>query len=229
MKLVHFAPSSAVASADINEQTRSGGFQTEIYRNYGKRIFDISLVLIAAPVVLPVMAILVVLVALGGSKPFYSQERVGRNGRLFKMWKLRTMVPDAEKRLKEYLEGNSDAQAEWNSKQKLALDPRITSIGFVLRKSSLDELPQLWNVLLGEMSLVGPRPMMPCQRTLYPGNTHFRSRPGITGAWQISERNQTSFAARAKYDTEYDTLLSFSCDVGILAKTVGVVLRAKGC
>lgn len=138
------------------------------------------------------------------------------------------MVPDAEAKLQAYLDANPEARAEWDSKQKLNADPRITKIGRILRKTSIDELPQLFNVLSGDMSLVGPRPMMPCQQALYPGHGYYRLRPGLTGSWQVSERHTSTFAERATYDDDYDEKLSFATDVGILAKTVGVVLRGTG-
>ena len=118
--------------------------------------------------------------------------------------------------------------AEWTSKQKLSNDPRITKFGRILRRTSADELPQLINVLTGDMSLVGPRPMMPSQQALYPGHAYYRLRPGLTGSWQVSERNASTFADRAKYDDSYEQDLSFGTDLGIIARTVGVVLRCTG-
>ena len=199
-----------------------------IYRNYLKRLFDIAAILMASVIVLPVILLGALLVALDGHAPFYTSERVGRNGRIFKMLKLRTMVPDADRLLKDYLAENPAAREEWERTQKLKNDPRTTRIGKILRKISLDELPQLWNVLKGDMSLVGPRPMMPQQRLLYPGLAYYAVRPGITGLWQVSERNETEFAARADFDREYDETLSFVTDLRILAKTVLVVLRGTG-
>ncbi len=139
------------------------------------------------------------------------------------------MVSDADARLAEYLANDPQAKAEWDHAQKLKNDPRITRIGSFLRKTSLDELPQLWNVLKGDMSLVGPRPMMPRQQVLYPGTAYYALRPGITGTWQISDRNQCSFAARAEFDADYEQSLSFARDLHILLSTVGVVLRGTGC
>jgi len=104
----------------------------------------------------------------------------------------------------------------------------ITAFGQALRKTSLDELPQLWNVLIGEMSLVGPRPMLPEQRDLYPGKSYFAMRPGITGLWQVSDRNASTFAARAEYDDRYFNAISLKTDVKILFSTIGVVLRGTG-
>jgi exopolysaccharide production protein ExoY len=198
------------------------------YRAFGKRVLDIVLVTVALPVVVPVMLILAVLASLDGHSPFFGQYRVGRDGRTYRMWKLRSMVKDAESRLETYLESNPSARAEWDEKQKLLKDPRITRIGRFIRKSSLDELPQLWNVLKGDMSLVGPRPMMLGQQALYPGEAYFRLRPGITGLWQVSERNESSFAERAGYDATYDRNLSFVTDVKVLFATVFVVLRCSG-
>ena len=138
------------------------------------------------------------------------------------------MVPDAEAMLQRHLDENPDAHAEWTSMQKLSFDPRCTSIGRLLRRSSMDELPQLFNVLIGDMSLVGPRPMLPEQQALYPGHGYYRLRPGMTGSWQVSARSESTFASRAGYDDTYERDVSFSCDALIIAKTVGVVLRGTG-
>jgi lipopolysaccharide/colanic/teichoic acid biosynthesis glycosyltransferase len=200
-----------------------------IYRTVIKPALDVLFVLMAAPFVVPIVLVLAALVALDGSNPFYAQKRVGKGGRIFTMWKLRSMVPQADERLEAYLDANPAARREWDSTQKLKNDPRITPIGRILRKSSLDELPQLLNVLTGDMSLVGPRPMMPDQRKLYPGQSYYALRPGITGTWQVSDRNESTFAARAKFDNAYDKSLSLSQDVGILLSTVRVVLQGTGC
>jgi len=199
-----------------------------IYRNYIKRTMDIAVIVLAAPIVLPVIAMLAFLVARDGHAPFYLSRRVGRNGAEFSMLKLRTMVPDADARLEEYLASNPTAYREWQHTQKLKNDPRTTAFGRILRKSSMDELPQLWNVLIGDMSLVGPRPMMPEQRALYPGLAYYALRPGITGPWQISDRNESEFAKRAEHDRSYDRNLSFGTDLNILTRTVGVVVRGTG-
>ena len=199
-----------------------------LYRSVFKRALDIALVIIAAPIVLLVVGLLAVCIEFDGANPFYSQSRVGRGGRIYKMWKLRSMVLNADAQLETYLASDSAARAEWDSTQKLKGDPRITRFGRILRKSSLDELPQLLNVLTGDMSLVGPRPMMPCQQEIYPGSAYFRLRPGITGPWQVSRRNESTFADRARFDTEYDRTLSLAGDVALLAGTVRVVLRATG-
>lgn len=199
-----------------------------LYRDGGKRLLDIAFVLAALPIVLPLLGALLLLAALDGHSPLYRQARVGRGGRLFRMLKIRTMVPDAEMRLAELLACDPQARDEWVETQKLKCDPRITSAGGFLRRSSLDELPQLWNVLTGEMSLVGPRPMLPEQQELYPGSAYYRLRPGLTGPWQISERNEGCFAGRSDYDTDYEQTLSLRGDLSILMRTVTVVLRGTG-
>jgi exopolysaccharide production protein ExoY len=141
------------------------------YRRFFKRMLDVTAIVLAVPVVLPVIAVAAMMVARDGGSPFYTQMRVGMGGRAFRMWKLRTMVCDADSRMEAYLAENPAARLEWDTTQKLKADPRITKMGKFLRKSSLDELPQLWNVVLGDMSLVGPRPMMINQQT------YIRARP----------------------------------------------------
>ncbi len=205
------------------------GNSLRIYRNGVKRGLDIAAVLVTAPITIPLVCLLaLVLFAQDGANPFYWQYRIGRAGRRFRFWKLRTMVPSAKEKLEAHLASSPAARIEWNATQKLKKDPRITPLGRLLRKTSLDELTQLWNVLVGDMSLVGPRPMMPEQVTLYPGHAYFQLRPGITGFWQITERNDASFSSRALYDSKYNSVLSLQTDVTVLLKTVGVVVKATG-
>ena len=198
------------------------------YKLVGKRLLDISLVLMSLVIVVPVIALMAFLVALDGHSPFYTQERVGRDGRRFRIVKIRTMVHNADALLQEHLAKDTVLRAEWEATQKLKRDVRITRIGRVLRKTSLDELPQLINVLFGSMSLVGPRPMMPSQEALYPGRAYYRLRPGITGFWQISDRNTCDFRDRAKFDNAYEQEMSFKTDIRTLWRTVAVVLRGTG-
>ena len=142
------------------------------------------------------------------------------------------MIPDADAALARILRDDPALDEEWRTTQKLARDPRVTRFGALLRRTSLDELPQLWNVLNGTMSLVGPRPFTPEQRGLYRnGRTdadYYHLRPGITGLWQVSRRNRGSFAERATYDSAYRNRLSVWTDLSILARTIVVVLRATG-
>ncbi|MGB0440726.1 MAG: sugar transferase [Paracoccaceae bacterium] len=189
---------------------------------------DLVLCILAAPFALFLIGIFAVLVARNGGKPFYSQLRIGQGGRTYRMWKLRSMVADADQKLEAYLAQNPAARAEWDKDQKLKSDPRITPLGSFLRRASIDELPQLWNVFKGDMSLVGPRPMMVEQQLLYPGQDYYDLRPGITGSWQVSDRNQSSFAERAIYDTDYNRKVSLGEDLRILTATVRVVVKATG-
>jgi exopolysaccharide production protein ExoY len=172
--------------------------------------------------------LLALLIARDGHSPFYWNARVGRSGRVFHMLKLRTMVRDADARLEAHLAADPAAAAEWGATQKLKKDPRITTFGRILRKTSMDELPQLWNVLVGDMSLVGPRPMMPSQQVLYPGRAYYTLRPGLTGPWQVSDRNGCTFAKRAEFDRDYEQSLSLATDLRLLARTVAVVLKGTG-
>jgi len=199
-----------------------------LYRRLFKRVLDVGLVALALPIILPVVLILAFLIALDGGSPLFRQNRLGLGGKVFMMMKLRTMQVDAEARLREYLAHDHRAQAEWDAFQKLDNDPRVTRIGLFLRRSSLDELPQLWNVLTGDMSLVGPRPMLPEQRDLYIGGAYYTLRPGVTGLWQVSDRNKSTFARRADFDTDYERNLSFATDIRVLAATVSVVLHCTG-
>ena len=140
------------------------------------------------------------------------------------------MVRDADAVLESYLAANPAMRAEWDEMQKLKDDPRITRVGAFLRATSLDELPQLWNVLKGDMSLIGPRPMMPDQLEMYgDAKAYFALRPGITGLWQVSARNNSRFTYRNEVDAAYRRNLSLPMDLTILFKTVGVVLRRTGC
>lgn len=199
-----------------------------IYRRVLKRTIDVGAVLLAAPIIVPLVAALAVVVTRDGGHAFYSQQRVGHQGRAFRMWKLRSMVSDADARMSQYLAANPEARIEWDETQKLKNDPRVTPLGRFLRKSSLDELPQLWNVLIGDMSLVGPRPMMLTQQALYPGTAYYVLRPGITGLWQTAGRNRTTFEARAEFDAQYERDLSLVNDAKIMLRTVGVVMNGTG-
>lgn len=218
-------------SADIEEFAAADAAprsRRSIYRSYIKRVLDIMLVVLSVPIVLPVVLITALLVARDGYSPFYSQMRIGKNGRQFRIWKLRTMINNADAHLETYLAENPEARREWDETQKLKNDPRITRIGRILRKTSLDELPQLWNVLMGSMSLVGPRPMMVDQQKYYRGQSYYNLRPGITGFWQVSDRNNCNFVDRVQYDDEYEKAVSLGTDLQTLRRTVGVVFRGTG-
>lgn len=203
--------------------------ERSLYRDGLKRAFDIVMVLASAVLWLPVVLAAAILITLrDGHAPFYTQDRIGRGGARFRMIKLRSMVPNAHEKLEAYLATDPTARAEWDATQKLKCDPRITRIGRFLRKSSIDELPQLFNVLKGDMSIVGPRPFMVDQKPLYHGRRYYEMRPGLTGFWQISDRNQCNFAQRAHFDTAYHRAMSLRTDLTVIFRTVSVVLRGTG-
>ena len=199
------------------------------YASIGKRALDLILVILALPVALPIILLSAVALWCESGLPFYTQERLGQNGRRFLIYKLRTMVRDAESRLQEYLDRDPALRQEWDDTQKLKNDPRITLVGRILRMTSMDELPQLWNVLTGDMSLVGPRPMMPEQLPLYgDASAYFAVKPGITGLWQVSVRNESSFASRSKADADYLRGMGLQLDLTLIWRTFGVVARGTG-
>ena len=212
------------------EETTKAVRKQGLYRAAGKRTLDIFLVLLSAPLSLTVTLLCALALWIEGGNPFYVQQRLGRNGKSFPILKLRTMTLDADRVLEEYLAKDPKMRREWDALQKLRNDPRVTGVGKLLRSTSLDELPQLFNVLKGDMSIVGPRPMMPEQAEMYGDPKHYNAlRPGITGAWQISTRNDNVFSYRNQVDAAYERKLSFWNDIVILVKTVGVVLRRTGC
>lgn len=193
-----------------------------------KRCIDMAVALIAIPLLLPLMGFVAALVRLDGGPALYSQDRIGEGGRIFRLWKFRSMVPDAEAALQVYLAADPQRRSEWDHAQKLCNDPRVTRIGRFLRKYSVDELPQLWNILVGDMSLVGPRPMFESQRELYPAQPYHGMRPGLTGLWQISRRNAGSFAERAVFDETYARSICLRTDLGIILRTVRIVFLGTG-
>ncbi|MCX7559234.1 sugar transferase [Sulfitobacter sp. F26204] len=200
-----------------------------LYRHLGKRVMDILFVLLTLPFSLPIIAICAIALWIEGGNPFYTQDRLGEDGKRFSILKLRTMVRDADAVLQQYLSNDPDLRREWDELQKLRNDPRITPMGRILRKTSMDELPQLLNVLLGDMSIVGPRPMMPDQLEMYGDpSRYYALKPGITGLWQVSARNNSRFTYRNEVDGAYERSLTLKMDLTILFKTIGVVLRPTG-
>ncbi len=219
----HFNSSGEVLAEIVDYTPRRS-----MYRQIAKRAFDLSFLLVACIVVVPAVAILALIVMTDGGNPFYVQRRVGKNGKTFSMLKLRSMVIDADRKLLAHLRADPCARAQWDETQKLQDDPRITRFGRLMRKTSLDELPQFWNVLMGDMSVVGPRPMMPSQRDLYPGQAYYAMKPGVTGFWQVGDRNNTTFAARARFDAAYYDQVSLGTDLMVILKTIRCVLRGTG-
>jgi exopolysaccharide production protein ExoY len=200
-----------------------------------KRGFDILFSLIALIVCLPLFAVLYFLIKLTSSGPvFYCSLRIGRKGRLFKFWKLRSMHSNADERLDAVLNGDSSLRKEWQQYFKLKKDPRLTPLGKFLRSTSLDELPQFWNVLIGDLSIVGPRPYLPREidriHEVLGKNVEklFSVRPGLTGIWQTSGRNQLTFNQRVKLEMSYADKRCFSLDLQLIAKTIPILVFRKG-
>ena len=196
-----------------------------------KRCIDLGLLLLFSPVIIPLMILIAILVkCTSKGKIFYGHKRIGKNGKQITTWKFRSMVMDADKRIKELLEKNPEMKREWEKHQKLEHDPRITPIGKILRKTSLDELPQLFNILLGQMSFVGPRPVTEAEREKY-GDTFkyiFSVTPGLSGMWQISGRSSTGYDDRIFLDTFYIQNWSIWLDIWIILQTFIVVITGKG-
>jgi Undecaprenyl-phosphate galactose phosphotransferase WbaP len=196
-----------------------------------KRFMDLGMVILGGIVFLPVLFVIALLIKLSSPGPvLYKQERLGKNGARFHAYKFRSMVMDADKRLKDLLESNSKLRGEWERNQKIKNDPRTTGIGKFLRRTSLDELPQFINILRGEMSLVGPRPIVQSEVKRYDEDFHrvFSVTPGLTGLWQVSGRSDTDYTDRISFDTYYLQSWSVWLDLWIILKTIGVVLKGKG-
>ena len=201
-----------------------------LYAVFIKRPLDILMALLMLPILVPVIAALWLMVRRDGGHGFFGHMRVGRDGKAFRCWKMRSMVVDAEAKLASFLASNPKAAAEWARDHKLVNDPRITRIGAFLRRSSLDELPQIWNVLRGEMSFVGPRPVVADELARYGASkwVYLQGRPGITGLWQVSGRNDVSYDERVALDQRYGREMGFGLDIKIMAMTAGAVVYGTG-
>ena len=196
-----------------------------------KRIFDLILTIIGGILISPILLILAVVVGVDNKgRIIFAHRRVGRKGKPFPCYKFQTMVPNAQERLEEYLAKNPEARKEWEESFKLTNDPRVTKLGAFLRKTSLDELPQLWNVLMGDMSLVGPRPIVAKEVKFYGENIeeYYMVPPGITGMWQVNGRSDTTYEERVGMDTWYVRNWSVWIDLVYLFKTVKTVFTGKG-
>jgi Undecaprenyl-phosphate galactose phosphotransferase WbaP len=200
-------------------------------KNRVARFFDIAVILFAAPYIILAFLLLAISIKLDSPGPvFYRQTRIGRYGRKFQVYKFRTMVQNADQILKNYLDNSPELKAQWLATHKLKQDPRVTRLGTILRKSSLDELPQLWNIIIGDMSLIGPRPIVDEEVEKYGKcfGLYIQVRPGLTGLWQVSGRNDTTYEHRVELDAYYVRNRSLKLDLQILWKTVFVVLRKEG-
>jgi len=195
-----------------------------------KRSFDIVASIVLLVLLSPVFGVIALLVTRDGGPGVFGHMRVGRGGAKFRCLKFRTMVVDADVVLKELLARDPEARSEWERDFKLKNDIRVTKVGRFLRHTSLDELPQLWNVLRGEMSLVGPRPIVEAELERYGSDVRYylAAKPGITGLWQVSGRNDIDYTTRVALDVSYVNGWRFSTDLLILMRTVGVVLKGRG-
>ena len=196
-----------------------------------KRCVDVLLIVLSAPLLMLAIGIVAVMVKASSPGPiFYSHRRIRKSGAFFSMWKFRTMCVNSAEVLEDYLFRHPDARAEWNKTHKLRHDPRITPIGFFLRRYSLDELPQFWNVLTGHMSLVGPRPIVAAEVEKYAESfeCYCRVKPGLTGLWQVSGRSELTYDERVSLDCEYVNHWTLRRDARILSKTLSVVINQDG-
>jgi exopolysaccharide production protein ExoY len=196
-----------------------------------KRFFDITAALAGIAVLSPLFLMLVLLVKCSdGGSVIYGHRRIGRNGRVFRCLKFRTMVENGDAVLAAHLARNPQDREEWAATRKLQNDPRVTRVGAVLRKLSLDELPQIFNILRGEMSFVGPRPVVRDELLMYgtAAGFYLKSRPGLTGLWQVRGRNDVSYRTRVAFDRHYVENWSFAFDLKILIWTVPAVLSSRG-
>lgn len=210
---------------------KSENTDLDFYREVGKRLFDIFLATLTLPLALPFLGILAILIKLSSKGPvIYRSKRIGKDGKYFDCLKLRTMYSDADQKLNALLEKSPEMRGEWERDQKLKSDPRVTKIGKFIRMLSLDEIPQIFNVFKGEMSLVGPRPIVRSEVAKYGESFEYYCsvRPGITGIWQTNGRNDTSYESRVRMDVLYAKSNNFIMDLIILYKTIPAAITKKG-
>lgn len=195
-----------------------------------KRVFDVLGACLLGIVFLPFIVVISILLRLEGVPIIFRHRRIGRDGQAFDCLKFRSMVPDADQVLRAVLEGHPELKAEWLRDHKLKDDPRVTAVGRFLRRTSLDELPQLWNVIRGDMSLVGPRPVVREELLRYGrcAGIYLSARPGVTGLWQVNGRNDVNYRQRVVLDVYYVRRQNVFLDLYILAKTTSVVLGGSG-
>lgn len=220
-------PAQPIAHADIG---RDEAAQPKVGHPM-KRSFDLFFAIVMIVATLPVMIVIAVGIKIVAPGPvLFLQQRIGQDGLPFTCLKFRTMVVDARERLAHLLESDPSAREEWERDQKLKNDPRITRFGAMLRTSSLDELPQLFNILFGHMSVVGPRPIVADEVSRYGLDIrhYYAVRPGLTGLWQTSGRNDTSYEERVRLDVEYVRNVSFARDLSICFKTVPAMVLSRG-
>lgn len=226
------SPLAPLEFADVGPSAREHGWMDlfDVLDRFTKRAIDIITALVLLALATPAILIVTILVVIDGGPTLYSHARVGAGLRPFRCHKFRTMILGSDTLLDEYLAYHPDAASEWRNEQKLSFDPRVTPIGRLLRKTSFDELPQLFNVLKGEMSLVGPRPVTSSELVRYGDAAvlYAKVRPGITGLWQVSGRNEVSYAERVSLDGHYARRRNLLMDLIILLSTPAAVLSQRG-
>ncbi len=205
--------------------------ENELFYNAVKRLFDIIVSIIALVILSPMLIIIAIMIKLDSKgKVIFKQERIGKNGRPIYIYKFRTMIPDAEEVLKKLLKEDSKIRKEYSINKKISNDPRVTKIGKLLRRTSLDEVPQFLNILLGDMSFVGPRPYL--YREIKDMGKYYQNivkmTPGLTGLWQVSGRNNIEFKNRCVLDNKYHEIRGFKTDLMIIVKTFEVVIFGRG-
>ena len=231
--MLRAAPTSndATNAGQLQADTPIASIQRQWVERLAKRAIDVAVAGTALLLLLPLLALIAATIWMRDQgSPVFRHTRLGRDGRSFGCLKFRTMVVDAEAALAAHLATNAAAQAEWDATHKLTDDPRVTALGRVLRKTSLDELPQLVNVLRGEMSLVGPRPIVQAEVARYGAAfTHcFSVPPGVTGLWQVSGRSDTTYEERVALDLDYAARWSLKRDLAILISTIPAVFAQRG-
>jgi Undecaprenyl-phosphate galactose phosphotransferase WbaP len=227
-----------VSGADVIAHDMQGVLALELRRNllsrnslYAKRVMDLVLLCLSLVVTLPLAAVISLAILVESGQPvIFGHLRIGKDGKPFTAWKFRSMIGGADQALTKAVDNLPELREEWNSRQKLRMDPRLTRVGRALRRTSMDELPQLWNVLLGQMSLVGPRPIVADEIPRYGEAIRLYTQvpPGLTGLWQVSGRSDTTYAERVRLDTHYVRSWSIWMDIVILVRTVWIVLAGTG-
>lgn len=236
---VNRALASPPASSKLSEEEEKKAHQRPseegrgARRGFGsisKRVFDILGAVSIGLIITPLFLAIAIKIRLSGTPVIFSHMRVGKGRKLFPCYKFRSMVPDAEKVLQDLIRANPEIQREWRENHKLKNDPRVTRFGKFLRESSLDELPQLWNVIKGDMSLVGPRPIVADELERYgsKAQTYYSVKPGMTGLWQIMGRSSVTYSRRVSMDSLYVRKQSITLDFWILIRTAFVVIRRIG-
>lgn len=218
------------ANGYLRFETSLQGHSQGAYGRIGKRTVDVFLALALLPILMPLILLLFVITRLSGGSGFFAHSRIGRHGQAFKCFKIRTMVADADHCLTKYLAAHPAAAREWQRNCKLANDPRVTRFGRFLRRTGLDELPQIWNVLRGDMSFVGPRPVTEPELARYGQRkvAYLSLRPGVTGMWQIHGRTNGCYRSRVILDQDYLNRVSLKCDLVLIAQTVVSVMKMTG-